>query len=170
MNKSNKIVVDGLVLKKCWAVVNRCNTFRLPVPSASNSKRRNKSAILYVDRTSASEQTRARVWSQCFVSPTISFSFFSDKAAVAAHLPRCHFTANPVQCNPVELFTLVIYWDEKASYIYRYIQIIGSASIKKETILGVIGAGLAHVLLHLLETLVVRSSGCWSLKSTHAAL
>ena len=66
----------------------------------------------------------------------------------------------------------MIYRDEKASssYIYRYIHIIGSASIKKETILGVIGAGLAHVLLHLLETLVVRSSGCWSLKSAHAAL
>ena len=50
--------------------------------------------LSYVDKKRHLEQTRARVWSRCFVSPTISLSIFRVKPPIAAQF-SCRVIPNP---------------------------------------------------------------------------
>ncbi len=50
------------------------------------------------------EQTRARVWSWCFVSPTISYLLLQSKDVITTHPPLCLLLPNSVHCNLVECY------------------------------------------------------------------
>jgi hypothetical protein len=59
------------------------------LPKRSFSKSQRQAARVPPCRTwHAQEQTRVRVWSKCFISPSISFSFFRVKPLNGAHSCR----------------------------------------------------------------------------------
>ncbi len=98
----------GVKLNRCtservypsWCVV-------LPRKDSSATQWRNWSLCMGQDKSY--EQTCVRVWSRCFVSPTISYLLLQSKVVITDHPTLCSLLLSSVQCNAIlNAITLVI--------------------------------------------------------------